>query len=283
MENKKTKLKKLLINLFSIALIFFALHTGFRYYTARRELKLAREAAQIYESAQAAEIAAIKSTVVPVPIKPATPEPETTPTPAPREFIIRPEFEALREEYDNEDIVGFITIEGTTINYPVLQSYDNDFYLLRDIYGKNNQNGSIFLDHENDITAYDMNTIIYGHNMNSDIMFHSIRNYRDPEFWQTHKYIQFNTLYDDMVFEIFSFYTPSESFPYIYANYEEHVFNNLLDKIDEMSHYATGVDVDVNDKIIHLSTCTNVTDDTRMAIVGKLIEINGEKVQDISK
>ena len=284
MNFKKTKLKHILINIFCIGLIFFALKAGFSYYDTQRELRLAKETAEIYESTKAEEIPLPTPSRAPDLPKPAiseTPAPDQTPKP--REYVVRPEFEALRAQYDNEHIIGFLTIEGTSISYPVLQYEDNDFYLSRDINKKNNQNGSIFLDYENDIKSDDMNTIIYGHNMNSDIMFHSIRNYKDPLFWENHKYVQFNTLYDDMIFEIFSFYTPNESFPYIYANYEEHVFNNLLTKIDEMEHYDTGINVNAEDRIIHLSTCTNVTDDTRMAIVGRLIEINGEKIHTISQ
>ena len=273
MKNKKFKVKQIFSSLFSIALIFFTLQTGYRAYTTYREVKLAEEATVIYETAKK------EDRVLHRPIPSQSPALEAIPTPEPVELIVRPEFEALRAQYNNDDIIGFISIEGTSISYPVLQYFDNDFYLSRDIHGRNNSAGSIFLDHENNIDALDMNTIIYGHNMKDDIMFHAIRNYKDYAFWQDHKYIQFNTIYDDMVFEVFAYYTPRDSFPYIYANYEEHVFENLLAQIKKMAYYDTGIDIGGNDKIIHLSTCTNTTDDTRMAIAGKLIELNGEKIQ----
>jgi len=282
----KAHLIKILTSLFCIVLIFFALRIVFDSHTANSGRKLGQEAAEIYEGAKTENNQKAEESTVPgqpTSAQPNEASPEPSQDPQPREAVVRPEFSALQKEYDNEDIVGFLTIEGTSIKYPVVQAEDNDFYLLRDINKKSNQAGSIFLDYENDIETGDMNTIIYGHNMKDNIMFHDLRKYSDFSFWQEHKYIQFNTLYDDMIFEIFSYYTPDVSFPYIYANYEEKVFGNLLAKIDEMAHYDTGVNIKSTDRIIQLSTCTNTNDNTRMVIAGKLIELNGEKFQDLKQ
>jgi len=289
MKRKKSILRRLIKRLLSVALIFCIIRGSFEIYTVFKEIQLAHEAAQIYttekkEATGLREYRPPQPSPAPEPAPTVAEENEPEPiTPEPRELIVKPELEALRAQYSNEDIIGFLSVEGTTINYPVLQYTDNDFYLSKNIYKENNSAGSIFLDYENNIENLDMNTVIYGHNMKNDIMFHGLRNYKDFSFWENHKYIHFNTIYDDMVFEIFAYYTPADSYPYIYANYEDNVFFNLLAQIKEMAYYDTGIGVNTTDKIIHLSTCTNTTNNTRMAVVGKLIELNGEEFQHSSR
>lgn len=185
----------------------------------------------------------------------------------------------LIDEFGNEDIKGYLNIDGTTINYPVVQTTDNEFYLHYDVYKEKSVAGSIYLDYENNIEIIDYNTVIYGHNMREDIMFHSLRNYNDQGFYEEHKYIEFTTLHNDFVYEIFSVYTASIDFPYINVVFEsEEEFYKISKQFKENSIYDTGVEIDKHDKIITLSTCTPNSDaDKRFVVQGKLISINGEE------
>ena len=188
------------------------------------------------------------------------------------ELIIRPEFLQLRETFDNDDIVGHLRIEGTGIDYIVVQASDNVFYLDRDIHGQPSAAGWIFLDYEVDITGNDQNTVIYGHNMITDIMFHSLRYYADYEFFRQHPVVTFNTLYEDMQWEIFAFYEAHIDFPYTLINYEsEAQWEIMLRHFIESSIYDTGIVPETGDRILTLSTCTNVDDDMRLVLQARLV------------
>lgn len=195
------------------------------------------------------------------------------------EFVPREKFVKLMEAFDNEDIKGYIKIEGTSIEYPVLQSQDNEFYLEHDIYKNESKAGSIFLDYENDIKKLDYNTVIYGHNMKADIMFHDLRYYSSEKYWEEHPYIEYSTLYNDYVYEIFSVYETSIDFPYITVLFDsDESFYQLSTQFKSNSIYETGVALDVTDKVITLSTCPSfsLASDRRFVVQGKLITVNGE-------
>jgi len=204
-----------------------------------------------------------------------TTEPVETPTfaPEPTPKAINSDILLLREEYGNDDIIGRLYIEGTSIDYPVTQYEDNEFYLDYDINKKTNVTGWIFLDYENDVYKDDKNMVIYGHNMKQDIMFHALRNYADEDFYDKHKYIVFDTLYDKYTWEIFSFYRAHTDFYYIQVIFkDEEDFYSLASQMKDLSIYETGVGITRDDRILTLSTCTNETDDTRFVLNAKLIE-----------
>lgn len=187
--------------------------------------------------------------------------------------IVQKKFTKLIENIGNKDIVGYLKIDNTVIDYPVLQKEDNDYYLNRDINGNKDSAGSIFLDYENNISKEDKNTVIYGHNMNKDYMFHSLRYYQDPEFFKKHRYITFDTLYGNQTYEVFAFYKTDIDFNYINVNFEndEH-FNELLKEMKNRSFYETNVDVSPTDRILTLSTCSNQESDTRFVVNAKLVD-----------
>ena len=231
--------------------------------------KTAEEARLLYEHAQAQNSPLILYTPTPsmpdTPTPTKTPLPTLSPTPTPR--AIQPEFEELRIAYGNYDIVGYLRIPGTTIDYPVTRSNDNSFYLNRNIRKDISEAGWIFLDFENNVENDDLNTIIYGHNMRQDIMFHSLRYYQSWSFFNDHRYIVFNTLYENHVWEIFSFYRAETSFPYIQVYFSsEQEFMSLVKEMKARSMYDTGVEVKPGDHILTLSTCTNDSSDTRFVL-----------------
>jgi SrtB family sortase len=155
---------------------------------------------------------------------------------------IRPEFLELRQYFENDDIVGHLVIPGTGIDYLVVQADDNYFYLERDINGRSSSAGWIFLDYDVNLLGADQNTVIYGHNMNANVKFHSLRNFASYDFFRQHPIIIFNTLYKDTQWEIFSFYEAHISFPYTLINYDNiSQWQVMLERFVESSLYNTGV------------------------------------------
>jgi len=206
----------------------------------------------------------------PVPTPSPTPEPSPSPTPK----VILQSILDLRAEYGNDDIVGYLSIPGTVIEYPITQSADNDFYVEHDIYKKNNVAGWLFMDFENDpLAGEDWNTIIYGHNMNRNYMFHSLRYYRDEAFYQAHPYVVYTSMYEKQVWEVYAFYVADVSileaikFDYIRVFFDTYAqFERLVGQMKERALYDTGVTFEEGDKILSLSTCTNARVDDRYVL-----------------
>jgi sortase B len=128
------------------------------------------------------------------------------------------------------------------------------------------------MDYENDVAKKDRNTVIYGHNMNRDYMFHSLRYYQDPSYYEKNRYIIFDTIYGNQTWEIFAFYKANIDFPYIAVFFTgDAQFGALLEEMKKKSYYSTGVEATVNDRILTLSTCSNQETDTRFVVNAKLI------------
>ena len=159
----------------------------------------------------------------------------------------------------NPDTIGWIKVLGTDINYPVVQTNNNDFYLTHSFDKSYNKAGWIFADYINN--ELDKNTIIYGHNRQNNSMFGTLSNVFKEE-WLSNKenhYINFSTLNNNMVWEVFSTYTIEKEEYYIQSNFssdEEYI--SFLNTIKNRSTYKYDVNISKEDKILTLSTCTNV-------------------------
>ncbi|MDR3240253.1 MAG: class B sortase [Clostridiales bacterium] len=187
--------------------------------------------------------------------------------------VIQPYFQEMREKYQNDDIVGYINIEGTSIDYLVTQYTNNDYYVDKDIYNEDSVSGWVFMDYENDVSKPDKNVVVYGHNMRENIMFHSLRYYQSKDYFEQHRYITLNTLYENTTWEVFAFYRTDIYFPYIQVIFPSlSDFSSLLAQMKVKSMYDTGVTVNPDDRILTLSTCTNETADTRFVVNAKLIQ-----------
>lgn len=164
----------------------------------------------------------------------------------------------------NPDTIGWIKVLGTDINYPVVQTNNNDFYLTHSFDKSYNKAGWIFADYINKNlknNELDKNTIIYGHNRQNNSMFGTLSNVFKEE-WLSNKenhYINFSTLNNNMVLEVFSTYTIEKEEYYIQSNFssdEEYI--SFLNTIKNRSTYKYDVNISKEDKILTLSTCTNV-------------------------
>ena len=115
---------------------------------------------------------------------------------------IRSGFDSLLAE--NEDVVGWITVDNTQIDYPIVQGETNNTYLYHNFYGEESRAGSIFLDFRNDIEALDYNTIVYGHRMKDGSMFQQLTKFMKEDFFQENRTFEFDTLYERYEAEIFA-------------------------------------------------------------------------------
>lgn len=192
------------------------------------------------------------------------------------QFAILPEYKLIYEE--NTDFIGWITIDETKIDYPVMQrKEDNNFYLKRNFNKEEDINGTLFIDYRNDIMNRSTNVIIYGHNMKSGQMFGQLKNYQDSDYWMAHKKIQFNTLYEKAEYEIIAVclaeveYQDEEVFRYynfIDAGTEEE-FNDFIRNIEQMAVVADPKMAVYGDELLTLSTCSNYIEDGRLFVVAK--------------
>lgn len=123
---------------------------------------------------------------------------------------VRKQFKALQQI--NQEIVGWITMDDTQINYPIVQAKDNDYYLFRNYKGEDMRAGSIFMDYRNDVKSQNRNTILYGHRMKDGSMFGSLKKMLDEEFFMSHRKLYYDTLFEGYDLEVFSVYTTTTDF-----------------------------------------------------------------------
>src|SRR5699024_5609125 len=166
----------------------------------------------------------------------------------------RPGFAELLKQ--NDDVVGWISIDDTKIDYPILHSADNQEYLTEDFNNEESIGGSIFMDYRNDIDSPDRNTIVYGHRMKNGTMFQHLTKFLDKDFFDSHRTFDVETLNGTYEAEIFAVYNTTTDFYYIQTDFEDDAdFEQLLAEARKESMYEIDVDVNASDQIITLSTC----------------------------
>ncbi len=174
----------------------------------------------------------------------------------------------------NKDTVGWLTVNNTRIDYPVVQAKDNDYYLRRDYYQNKNRHGWIFMDYRNNPDELNENTIIYGHNLANQTMFGTLR-YALNSYWykkSANQIITFNTPNENMKFQIFSIYTIPTTNDYLDITFPTtDAYQAYIDLVKGRSIYDFNIEVTTNDKILTLSTCAN-GNDKRLVIHAKLIK-----------
>ncbi|MBQ6991778.1 MAG: class B sortase [Clostridia bacterium] len=188
--------------------------------------------------------------------------------------------EELQKE--NSDIVAWLQIEDSNINYPILQTTDNSFYMTHNYKKEYSIDGSLFLDKDYDWSIPSSNLLIYGHNnRGSKEMFVDLLKYKDEEFYNSHKTIRFTTNEEDAEYEIIAVflsrvYYKSETnvFRYYYfinANNEEE-FNEYVEESKKASLYDIEATAKYGDQLLTLSTCEFSQEDGRFAVVARKIE-----------
>ena len=196
---------------------------------------------------------------------------------------------------ENNDFIGWINIPGTNIDYPVMQTDDNDYYLHRNFDREDEFSGTLFVDYRAKITADSMphNATIYGHNMLYKYQFSALNNYKsDIEFLKHSPVISFDTLYHNNKYKIISVFVANwqsehgEVFDYngtTHFNNQSEFFNFVLE-CEDRSLYETGVDVEYGDEFLTLSTCDKSTAmDLRLVIVARKVRQNESPEVDTEK
>lgn len=175
----------------------------------------------------------------------------------------------LTKEYPN--VKAYIKIDGTNIDYPVVQGEDNEYYLSHLPNDKKNQMGSIYLDYRNKNFSDD-NTIIYGHNMNDGTMFSELENYKKSNYYENHKYYILYTEEGELQVEIVAGYiadAAKESLPVNFDSTEDR--KEYIDKVTKNNILNSDVNIQDDDKIISLCTCADIYDTSRLVLIGKVI------------
>lgn len=174
----------------------------------------------------------------------------------------------------NTDMAGWIRLDGTDINYPVMHISNNSFYLEHDFYGNYDRNGSLFIDRYCSIYPQSENIIIYGHNVNGAPSFGQIKYYKEKKFFDYHPVVYFDTIYEKGQYEVVAAFTTSvetNGFKYylFYGYDNEEQFNEFRDYIKKQSIYDTGTVLNYGDKYITLSTCDSAVSEGRFVVVAR--------------
>lgn len=192
----------------------------------------------------------------------------------------------------NNDFVGWIKIDGTEIDYPVVQADNNDYYLNHNFDKEKESRGTIFMDYTSDSNLGYMNTVIHGHNWLDDTVFSELPQYSDIDYYREHPVIEYNTRTEMHKWKIFAVFITTASadedngyvFNYVYPDMGGINFDGYMAEINKRTLYYTGVDVNENDKILTLSTCTREVDtrsyraDCRIVILARMVR-DGESEQ----
>jgi len=175
----------------------------------------------------------------------------------------------------NSDIFGWIKIEGTKINYPVLRGVDNDHYLRYDAYNNFQQAGSIFMDYRNSKKlSSNLHTVLYGHNMRDGSMFAQLHNYDNEEMFRN-GYVEVTTSEGTFVYKMFSVHRPHETLQYFRTEFKDiDDYYNFILELQSYSKFKTDIVLTPRDKVITLSTCVDaiVSSDYRFVIHAVLVD-----------
>ena len=189
------------------------------------------------------------------------------------------------EEYKNlinknKKLIGWVKIADTNIDYPVMQTSDNEYYLDHNLNQEYDKNGSIFMDKDCDVLKPSTNFILYGHHMKSGKMFGNLHLYSEESYYEKHPYIEFDTIYEKGTYQImYAFrsrvYSEQEIvfkyYQFIDA-YSEQEFDSYMQEMAAMSYYDTGVTASYGDQLLTLSTCDYQEKNGRFVVVAKKIK-----------
>ncbi len=215
------------------------------------------------------------------------PQPDAPEDDAPVVNLTDPNTEVpeILEEYKNlynmnKKLIGWLKIDDTIIDYPVMQTSDNEYYLDHNINQEKDRNGALFLDKDCDVLKPSTNLIIYGHHMKSGRMFGNLDDYASESYYKKHSTIQFDTIYEKGTYEIMyvfrsKVYSEAEVvFKYyqFIECYSEQEFDSYMKEMAAMSLYDTGVTAQYGDRLLTLSTCDSSEENGRFVVVARRVE-----------
>lgn len=184
---------------------------------------------------------------------------------------IKVDFDYLKEE--SEEIVAWLYLEGSIINYPVAQAADNQYYLNHLPDGTQNSSGTLFVDYRNSDDFSDWNTVIYGHNMKNDTAFGTLDLYKEPEYYAENPVMWLLTPEETYKLELIAGYvTPSDSQVYLQDLTQEQQMKVVMEAV-EKSTFDSGIVPLPGDRFVTLSTCSYEYSDARYVLIGRLIVV----------
>jgi len=179
----------------------------------------------------------------------------------------------------NKRLIGWLKIDDTKIDYPVMQTTNNEYFLNHNFNQQSDRNGALFLDKDCDVLEPSTNLIIYGHHMKSGNMFGTLDKYSSEEFYKEHPVIQFDSIYEKGTYEVMYVFRSriysEEDVVFKYYQFidagSEQEFNSNMQEMASMSLYDTGVTASYGDRLLTLSTCDYYVDDGRFVVVAKRV------------
>ena len=209
-----------------------------------------------------------------IPAAPEVPKEEKTPeqeAPAAR-AVISMDFAPLKEI--NPEIVGWIQADGTNIDYPVVRAEDNEYY-LEHLYNRQvNDHGAIFMDYRNSGDFSDKNTVIYGHHMGNGTMFATLREYRFQAFYDANPVMSLCTPEGDYRVELLCGTIEDGDHEFVRFEFDsDEDFMNYIERFREKSTFISDVELQPEDRVVSLCTCSYETANARYMVIGKLIPL----------
>lgn len=180
----------------------------------------------------------------------------------------------------NKDTVGWLSVSGTNVNYPFVQTSDNDYYMKHSFNKTKNSAGWIFLDYRNNLDIFDKNTIIYGHSRIDKTMFGSLKNTLNKSWYNNKEnhIIKMSTDKYDSLWQIFSIYHLPNTNDYLQTVFNSgEEFKNFTSMLQNRSIYKFETTIDEEDRILTLSTCHNNTPKEKLVIHAKLIKYSSKE------
>ncbi len=175
----------------------------------------------------------------------------------------------------NEDTIGWLIVNNTNVNYPVVQTTNNDYYLKHSFDGSNNGAGWVYADFRDNFNELSKNTVIYAHGRKDKVMFGSLTNTLDKKWYENkdNQIIQFSTLKYNTMWQIISIYKIQAESYYITTDFSsDSSYETFIKTMKDRSIYDFGIDVTKDDKLLTLSTCYN-DNGIRLVVQAKLVKI----------
>ena len=181
------------------------------------------------------------------------------------------DFDALLNR--NKDVIGWLYCPDTVINYPVVQGKNNDQYLRKDLDGKYLVSGTLFADYRNGALDEDANYIIYGHNMKNGTMFSPLAKYKQQSYYNQHPIMYYLTPDGNYKLELFAGLVVKRDDKIYLPNQSEEEFAELIEEYRAKSTFKSDIELEYNDTIVTLSTCSYEFDNARYIVIGRLIPV----------
>lgn len=192
-----------------------------------------------------------------------------------QQIVEQSELATLQQQ--NDHIIGWLTLENTRLNNPVLQRDNNEFYLAHNYLDEKSRGGSIFADFRNDVME-DRHTIFYGHVLRNGTMFGDLPKFSEQAYAEAHPVFYYETNDKRYALHVFAAYETTTDFYYIETQFTDYTYTQFLEEIQQRSDIKLPVHLTATDKIVTLSTCTTSQNDKeRFVVHAKVVELQNKR------